>query len=460
MTVRIAHAKTEEERTRHLASQVRRILRAGDDGRLHHFTVTTSESHVESKGSNPDAADLLVNLHGDSKAPDVSATLQPVAAILDVRHNPKRSADVAKLPQFLADEIVKVFESEMMSIAYLLNDSPFAGNVSNVDIPADLRRSLDARATRTFKSGSSYHLAFSLFSASSSPSTWDIETALEQNVKPLLHRLSHISDFSVNSQVQLYASFSPSISGPHFDETTSEWKLNRNDLGCFVNAAEWPLSPSIGAGPTINFVLYVPPDPLTPLILADTGGTSWLIPQWGGVQILNPQTHQQRQKLTANDLNPIMTTFANQLTALLGLPTTPTSLGLRIDGLARHRTTTLILSASSTLGALARLTLKLPSISIPTAVSLSVSASLAHLDHARRDLLAGHHQSALEHARIAEAEAEAAFFHPSMVGQVYFPDEHKVAVYVPLLGPMAVPLIMAVLKELKSIRAGGKAKTA
>jgi len=37
-----------------------------------------------------------------------------------------------------------------------------------------------------------------------------------------------------------------------------------------------------------------------------------------------------------------------------------------------------------------------------------------------------------------------------MVGQVYFPDEHKVAVYLPLLGPVTVPLVMAALKELKS----------
>jgi phosphatidylinositol glycan class S len=71
----------------------------------------------------------------------------------------------------------------------------------------------------------------------------------------------------------------------------------------------------------------------------------------------------------------------------------------------------------------------------------------------------GHYQLALESARVAEAEAEKAFFEPSMVGQVYFPDEHKVAVYVPLLGPMAVPLVMSALKELKNWRQGRKIKT-
>lgn len=51
---------------------------------------------------------------------------------------------------------------------------------------------------------------------------------------------------------------------------------------------------------------------------------------------------------------------------------------------------------------------------------------------------------------MAEEEAERAFFEKSMVGQVYFPDEHRVAVYMPLLGPMSVPLVMAVVKEVKA----------
>lgn len=50
-----------------------------------------------------------------------------------------------------------------------------------------------------------------------------------------------------------------------------------------------------------------------------------------------------------------------------------------------------------------------------------------------------------------EKEAERGFFEKSMVGQVYFPDEHKVAVYLPLLGPIGVPLLVGLLKEIKRI---------
>jgi phosphatidylinositol glycan class S len=282
------------------------------------------------------------------------------------------------------------------------------------------------------------------------PSAWDIEGALQNAINPLLSRLSSISQFTVDTQVQLYASFSPSIAGPLYDDSTREWKLQNSDLSGFINAAEWPLSPGIGSGPTINFVLFVPSKDQSPLVLAETGGNSWLIPQWGGVQILNP-SGKQPAKLTTKDLEPVMLTFADQLSALLGLPQSPPSLSLRISSLTRERAMSLIVSASSTLGALSRLTHKLMSIAIPDSVAKSVDETVFRLDQACKALHDGRYHAALENARTAEEEAEQAFFEPSMVGQVYFPDEHKVAVYVPLLGPMAVPLVMAFAKELRAL---------
>lgn len=36
-----------------------------------------------------------------------------------------------------------------------------------------------------------------------------------------------------------------------------------------------------------------------------------------------------------------------------------------------------------------------------------------------------------------------------MLALLYFPDEHKYAVYTPLFGPAAVPVVVALLKEWK-----------
>ncbi|KAI4191509.1 MAG: hypothetical protein L6R41_000043 [Letrouitia leprolyta] len=103
------------------------------------------------------------------------------------------------------------------------------------------------------------------------------------------------------------------------------------------------------------------------------------------------------------------------------------------------------------MGSLARLTVALPSIAIPEIVSRSVDETLEHLKNTCNALKDGRFTAALDNAKIAETAAERGFFEKSMVGQVYFPDEHKVAVYLPLLGPVGVPLVMSALKEIKRI---------
>nr|POE77788.1 gpi transamidase component pig-s like [Quercus suber] len=401
---------------------------------------------------------LTVVLTDTYMLPEIHASLEPLTPLLKISLDAGQPLDV--VAKYITHEIHAIFQDEQRSISYLLGKSPFA-NATESGLSVAETDVLDSRTTRAFKYASTYHLTFSLFTSSASPSAWEIETALRNSIAPLLEPCSRISEFTIDTQVQLHASLSPSISGPRFDEASKEWKLTTSDLSGFINAAEWPLSPSIGAGPTINFVLYIPSDEQSPLVIGQTGGNSWLVPQWGGVQILNlPSSAAHHQTLTAEDLEPVMLIFADQLTSLLGLAPDPASLSIRISRLTRERATSLILSASSTLGALARLTLKLTSIAIPSSVSTSISSTLHHLELACEDLRSGRYDDALAHARVAEEEAEQAFFEPSMVGQVYFPDEHKVAVYVPLLGPMAVPLIMAALKELKAFRNRRKTKTA
>jgi len=171
--------------------------------------------------------------------------------------------------------------------------------------------------------------------------------------------------------------------------------------------------------------------------------------------VLNPPPNGKAPShLSKEDLKPALDIFAAQLLSLLGAPSNPPSLPIRLDSLTRQRSAELLTSASSTLGSLYRLTLALPSISIPTSVSTSVASTLASLRNACRELKRGRfggEGGALEEGRNAASQAEKAFFEKSMVGQVYFPEEHKVAVYLPLMGPVGVPLLMSALKEIARI---------
>ncbi len=351
------------------------------------------------------------------------ADLQSYSPILDIYYTPNQvpssSSSSSFLGTYIANTLRSIFAEEQAMISYLLSTSSAPPERSPKALAPDIAESLAKWTTRSMKYSRTYHLTFSLFTPNAYPSSWAIESALEKHMKPLLASFAPISNFTIDTQVQLYAA--PGVNGQ---------VLKKEDLSGFINAAEWPLSPSIGGAPTINFIIYVGD------MEVEGGGKSWLIPQWGGVLIQSD----------ISDLRPAMLIFSKQLMSLLGAPESG-SLPLRLMTLVRVRSAGLLLKASGTMGSLARLTLALPSISIPKSVADGVYTTIEHLRKAC-DGLGG--KEGLENARIAEEAAEKAFFEKSMVGQVYFPDEHKVAVYLPLLGPVGVPLVMGVVKEFKA----------
>lgn len=422
----------QDHEAQHLLRTTQHALDDLNDFSAHHLRLQLSPSANASASAdgisagNIDTTDeevaLTIRL---LKGATFQADLQKYSPILDIFYTPNQvpssSSSSSSLGTFIANTLRQLFAEEQAMIAYLLSTSSAPPEQSPKSLAPNVAESLSKWRTRSTKYSRTYHLTFSLFTPTATPSSWDIEAALEEHMKPLLESFSSISNFTIDTQVQLYAT--PGVSGN---------VLKREDLSGFINAAEWPLSPSIGGAPTINFIIYIGD------MEVEGGGKSWLIPQWGGVVI---------QSDVAN-LRPAMLIFSNQLMSLLGAPESG-SLPLRLMTLVRVRSAGLLLKASGTMGSLARLSLALPSISIPRSVADGVYTTLSHLRKAC-DGLGG--KEGLENARIAEEAAEKAFFEKSMVGQLYFPDEHKITVYMPLLGPMGVPLVMGVVKEFKAWR--------
>jgi phosphatidylinositol glycan class S len=480
----------------HLLRTTQHTLDDLNEFSAHHLRLKLSEdtiaaeSHVSAQGPSvlagsgkPDTA-LTVRLLPQEDLVAPKAELHSETTQLDIMYPPSQipapSSSNPPLSAFIASELQSLFTEEKAIIAQILSDSNLGSANTNTppssnnqqplavlnSLSPQLAENISRRLRRSMKYAETYHLAFSLFTPGAEPSSWDIQAAVEEYISPLLQALEPVSNFTVDTQVQLYATFSPTAPKPEYDDALAAWTLKKEDLSAFINAAEWPLSPSIGSGPTINFILYVPEPSQSPMLVKEGGATSWIIPQWGGVFLLNPplSTIQENPSslahLSKDSLRAAFLTFSHQLLTLLGVPTTPTSLPFRLQTLIRVRAATLLLSASSTMGSLARLTESLPSIPIPANVAASVSTTLAHLASACTHLREGRFEAALASARVAETEAERSFFEKSMVGQMYFPDEHKVAVYLPLLGPIGVPLVVGLLKEVKRIITDRKAKRA
>lgn len=90
-----------------------------------------------------------------------------------------------------------------------------------------------------------------------------------------------------------------------------------------------------------------------------------------------------------------------------------------------------------------------------------VYSAVTSLQAAVAELEAGNLAFALQYSREAVLASERAFFDPSLLHLLYFPDDQKFAIYIPLFLPMCVPILLSLLKmarELQQRRAEQRAK--
>ncbi|CCE29944.1 hypothetical protein E4U22_001087 [Claviceps purpurea] len=426
-----------KQEAQHLTRLTQHALDDLNDFAGHHLRLKLDQAwnmnSAIAKQYDPEST-LTINL---SPGQTNSASLSPESPILDMTYAPHSipslHAASSPLATYIANELQTIFAEEQSIISYLLFTSSMSSKTRPQGLTTDTAAVLSKRTTRALRYAPTYHLSFSLFTDGVFPNTWDIDAAISEYMKPLLDVLRPIHNFTIDTQVQLYAT-------PGVQSQT----LNKEHLASFVNAAEWPLSPSIGGAPTVNFIIFVGNQTIGSNDAEVENSQSWMIPQWGSVYLLHMPPAESHVPTKA--LKHPMLMFGRHLLTLLGTPQSG-SLPLRLSTLARIRTMDLLLRAASSLGSLARLSPSLPSISIPRTVADGVSSSLQHLEQACANLGG---TEGLLHAQTAEEEAERAFFEKSMVGQLYFPDEHKIAVYLPLLGPTGVPLVLGAINEIRN----------
>lgn len=81
-----------------------------------------------------------------------------------------------------------------------------------------------------------------------------------------------------------------------------------------------------------------------------------------------------------------------------------------------------------------------------------MSSAVTSLQAAMAELEAGNLAFALQYSREAILASERAFFDPSLLHLLYFPDDQKFAIYIPLFLPMCVPIVLSLLKIVNEIR--------
>lgn len=343
------------------------------------------------------------------------------------------SLDAQSTSQYICEVLFnQVFHEEIASMSSLKLDS--------------------STSDMSFPYSTEYNVVFNLFVQDGSPVTWDIESALLL-MQPIFHALKHYCAFKVSTQIHYYSKLKNDVV---YNEELKANVLSQNDLSTFINFGEWNLN-SHEKSPSINFIIYFKDlnHKNIPLLVEGSKTNSFAIPQWGGVHIYNPPMpllNGSRLHISEKQLHGILDIFASHLFELLGVPSSPVSPLMRIDTFQRLSTYKNLRRSLDNLYALVKLSNSLSGISIPEATKSNVLDSLRLYDQAVNNLQQADFALALENAGQSLGSSDKAFFEKEMLQQAHFPNEHKLAVFLPLLGPICSIVIFGIIKRLKGWR--------
>lgn len=330
-----------------------------------------------------------------------------------------------------------------------------------------------ARQTR-FPPGAGYHVVLSVVHPR--PDTLKVEldagAAVEDYIGSFVDELSVLHNFTLNSQWLHLLDFDfQSREVKDNAEWGRHYAVRQDRLHLLLTKLEERTATHVSELPTINLALYAVPCERAPLAIYDEYDKkvssqiqAFMSPKWGGVFLGNPSAKDCEGNATWRpDVRVIMGTFISQLRELLGITDEENIKGAyleplrsviprqwEIDNLLRIRTLEQVTSAERTLQSLAQLLGEIPNIVINDEVGASINSAVDSIHQATELMLQARLVEAYKKSQSAFLAAEAAFMEPSLLALLYFPDDQKYAIYIPLFLPIMFPVLLS-LRDRKSV---------
>ena len=321
-------------------------------------------------------------------------------------------------------------------------------------------------------SSSGIDIAFTLANANPFEAIidWNVEDAIHSKLMPFLQMISEFGPFFVTSQIL------------NFVNVGLEPKKQKNGgyfypikkLPLLINPLESRLKGYTSNNPILNFILYVPQAKHMPLMIRNKGATymSFTSPRWGGVLIKNLEQKNlqkngtaMKQKLDVNylEVQSDMKIFVSQLRELIGLERKTIDdvffasvdrtavANWEINLLLLQGTVTNLEQSTSILKSLAALLGKIANIVIRDDIKERIDGAIYNITRSRSFLGKGQLKGAFISSKSALMSCERAFYDHSLLALLYFPDDQKYAIYLPLFLPVAVPLLLSVFYGIKTV---------
>lgn len=234
---------------------------------------------------------------------------------------------------------------------------------------------------------------------------------------------------------------------------------------CFVLIFLFHVGSGVAQNLCINFVLYITKCEHTPTLFVNEQGrtsTAILSARWGGIQLINPKKiNCEKQKPLKTDARNVMQIFLAQFKSLLGLIDhsstdkivfNETQISLHdweVDILYRLRILEQFTSSRITLTSLSQLLGEISNIVITDEVGNAVLDAVIANKKILESLSDNNIFEALNYSTRSFVSSEFAFTHPSLLALLYFPDDQKYAVYIPLYLPVMIPVLLS-LKNIQT----------
>ncbi|KAH9515259.1 hypothetical protein Btru_014016 [Bulinus truncatus] len=331
----------------------------------------------------------------------------------------------------------------------------------------------DKDTMRSFRYHAGFDLTFTLMVPEPEQVNvgWNIEQGVEDYLSPLLQSLEPYTKFFVTSQVLYFISL-----GGKPKKKDDFYFYSEQDLPHVINPLETKLGSHASNSPGLNFIVCIPTRDRSPLYIVNSTGSpivtnAFLSPRWGGIMTYNVDLQTSQTDPVDMDMHKVMEVFITQLRLLLNIQPQWLTKELvtlntgsselhqwELSGWLRCRCVENLVTATSTLQSLAKLLEEIGNIVINDEIGKEVEAAVAAIKESKFLFKNGKLKEAFLASKAAIEASELAFFHPSLLELLYFPEDQKFAIYIPLFLPISIPIVTSMLHAVKWFKKYSKVK--